>query len=243
MPRPSRTPERALPTRILEPEGSRRYLSEDENVRGTALMARYRDTRDPEAFEELYTLARGSILLWIKSLLGRELSHLDPNELLQDTFVNVYRYPASFREEHAGSFRVWVRTIAGNVLRRAASQRARSAPQDLSEACELEDRRLSPVQAIGEDEETERLRRTWMLFLCLYAQAWAELAPRDRSTLQLVEVEGLSYQEAGERLAVGRSNMKMIVFRSRKRIARRMRAALSQALQGGVRAEGPALVA
>ena len=42
-----------------------------------------------------------------------------------------------------------------------------------------------------------------------------------------MEVEGLSYAEAGEILGVGRSNMKLIVFRSRKRIARKMRLAMN----------------
>ena len=212
-------------------------------MRGTELMARFRDTRDPAAFERLYELTRDSVLSWIKSLLGRELAHLDPNELLQDTFVNVYRYPTSFREEHSGSFRVWVRTIAGNVLRRAASRRARGGEQELSEAVELEDRHHGPVQEAGEGEETESLRRAWMLFLCLYAEAWKELSQRDRRTLHLVEVEGLSYQEAGDLLAVGRSNMKMIVFRSRKRIARRMQEALRQSLQGAHQVIDPTLVA
>jgi predicted DNA-binding protein (UPF0251 family) len=63
--------------------------------------------------------------------------------------------------------------------------------------------------------------------------------------LHLVEVEGLSYQEAGDILGVGRSNMKMIVFRSRKRVARRMRQTMSQALLprpagGAPGAEAPA---
>jgi RNA polymerase sigma factor (sigma-70 family) len=243
MPRFSCTPERVLPVHALEPVPGRRPLSEEENTLGTQLMARYRDTRDAQAFERLYELTRESVLSWIKSLLGRELLHLDPSELLQDTFVNVYRYPGSFREEHAGSFRVWVRTIAGNVLRRAASQRARSGPQELGEAVELEDQHLGPVQSAGDEEETERLRRAWMLFLCLYAEAWKELSQRDRRTLHLVEVEGLSYQEAGEALAVGRSNMKMIVFRSRKRIARRMRDALRPAHAPRARTTGPVQVA
>ena len=235
MPRPSRTPERPLSTRIVAP-APKVVRGTDDDQRSTHLMARYRDTREAAAFEELYSLTREPVLGWIKSLLGRDLGHLDPNELLQDTFVNVYRYPTSFREDHAGSFRVWVRTIAGNVLRRAASQRARQAPQELSEAFELEDRARGPVQTADEGEEAEVLRRAWSLFLGLYAAAWKELAPRDQRTLELVEVQGLSYQEAGEVLGVGRSNMKMIVFRSRKRIARRIRAALSQALEGGARA-------
>ena len=58
----------------------------------------------------------------------------------------------------------------------------------------------------------------------------SDLAQRDRRALHLVEVEGLSYQEAGRILQVGRSNMKMIVFRSRRRIAKRMRMAMNAAL-------------
>jgi len=216
---------------------------EHDNRLGTALMAAYRDTREAQAFEQLYALARGSVLAWIKSLLGRELLHLDPSELLQDTFINVYRYPAAFRDDHAGSFRVWVRTIAGNVLRRAATRRARLLPLETDEPLELVDTRRGPSQEADEGEATDRLRRAWVLFLCLYAQAWKELSQRDRRTLHLVEVEGLSYQEAGAVLAVGRSNMKMIVFRSRKRIARRMRDALTRAAGQARLRPGPMLVA
>jgi RNA polymerase sigma factor (sigma-70 family) len=163
---------------------------------------------------------------WIRTLLGRELLHLDPAEILQDTFVNVYRYPGAFRHEHAGSFRVWVRTIAGNVVRRASLARGRALQHDLADAVELEDKTPGPAQAILEEDESQRLRRAWILLLCCYAEAWRSLGQRDRRTLHLVEVEGLSYQEAGRILAVGRSNMKMIVFRSRRRIARAMFAAL-----------------
>ena len=207
-------------------------------------MAHYRDTREAHAFEEIYSLTRASVFAWIKSLLGRELAHLDPSELLQDTFINVYRYPAAFRDDHAGSYRVWVRTIAGNVLRRAAAQRGRALPVESPEhALELVDHKLGPMQEVDDGEATDRLRRAWMLFLLLYAEAWKELSQRDQRTLHLVEVEGLSYQQAGEVLAVGRSNMKMIVFRSRKRIARRMKDALSRAVGHSRSAAGPMLVA
>jgi len=191
-------------------------------------MALYRDTRDPETFEALHAFAGTSVLAWIKSLLGRESTGLDPLEVLQDTFVNVYRYPAAFRDDHGGSFRVWVRTIAGNVVRRGALARARAALHESSESAELEDRSVGPIEAIVEEDEAQSLRRAWMLLLHFYAEAWKELSQRDRRTLHLVEVEGLSYHEAGKILAVGRSNMKMIVFRSRRRLARRMREAMAR---------------
>jgi RNA polymerase sigma factor (sigma-70 family) len=206
-----------------------------ENRLGTALMALYRDAREPAAFDALYRFTGPGVLLWIRSLLGREPASLDPAEVLQDTFVNVYRYPGAFRDEHGGSFRVWVRTIAGNVVRRAALARARATPQELETASELEDHARGPAQAMVDEDESQRLRRAWVLLLCFYARAWEELGQRDRRTLHLVEVEGLSYQEAGRILEVGRSSMKMIVFRSRRRIARRMREAMAQRMQGVVR--------
>ena len=202
-----------------------------ENRIGTALMALFRDERSEESFDALYHFARPAVLQWIRGLLHRGLAHLDPTDLLQDTFVNVFRYPNAFREEHGGSFRVWVRTIAGNLVRRAGTSRGRLSFQELPEGLqEPEDTREGPMLRAETEEQLRRLRIAWMLFLCHYAQAWRELSQRDRRTLHLVEVEGLSYQEAGEILQVGRSNMKMIVFRSRKRIARRMRAAM---LPGG----------
>lgn len=236
-------PSHRLSSRSLPPDVAREIApAVDENLRATRLMASYRDTRDAAAFEQLYALTRESVLTWLKGLLGREQVALDPNELLQDTFINVYRYPSGFRDDHGGSYRVWVRTIAGNVLRRAAVRRARLQVQQQDVApLEPVDRSHGPVQLADEVEAAERLRRAWVLFLLLYAEAWKELSQRDRRTLHLVEVEGLSYQQAGEVLAVGRSNMKMIVFRSRKRIARRMRDALQRA-GGRGRGRGPVLV-
>ena len=204
-----------------------------ENRLGTGLMTLYRDTRSEASFEALYAFARPAVLLWICGLLRRGRSQLDPAELLQDTFVNVYRYPTAFRAEHAGSFRVWVRTIAGNIVRRASMQRRKRVSfQELPEGLqEPEDHRESPVHQAEVGEQQSILRSAWVLFLWHYARAWQELSDRDRKALHLVEVEGFSYRDAGAVLQVGRSNMKMIVFRARLRIARRMRAAMAGARQ------------
>ncbi len=201
---------------------------EYENRLGTRLMALFRDTRDPESFEALYSFAKPAVQQWIRALLHRGLAHLDPAELLQDTFVNVYRYPSAFREEHTGSFRVWVRTIAGNLIRRASAPRGRVQFQELPEGLlEPEDQRENPARLALAEEQEHRLRGSWMLFLAHYAEAFETLSERDRRTLELVEVQGLGYEEAGRVLGVGRSNMKMIVFRARKRIAKRMRMAMN----------------
>jgi RNA polymerase sigma factor (sigma-70 family) len=205
-----------------------------EDRLGTALMALYRDTRGDPDFEALYLLARDGVLDWIKSLVARAPAHLDPQELLQDTFVNVYRYPNGFRDERPGSFRVWVRTIAGNLVRRASVARSRLSFQELPVGFqEPADIREDPTHRILRAEDERRLRGAWILFLCHYERAWRRLSPRDRCTLTLVEVDSLTYEQAGHALAVGRSNMKMIVFRARRRIAHGMRVSMAAAIAAG----------
>jgi RNA polymerase sigma factor (sigma-70 family) len=200
-----------------------------ENRIGTELMALYRDTRSEAGFEALYAFARAAVLRWIQSLIARGPRHLDPVDLLQDTFVNVFRYPGGFRQEHAGSFRVWVRTIAANIVRRSTARQPALSFHELPEGCqEPADSGDGPEHLAIEVEQVHRLREAWLLFLVHYARAWGELSPRDRLALRLVELEGQSYEEAGRILKVRHSNMKMIVFRSRKRIASHMRGAMRQ---------------
>jgi RNA polymerase sigma-70 factor (ECF subfamily) len=207
-----------------------------ENRVGTALMALWRDERSEESFEALYAFARDAVLRWIQSLLHRGSRHLDPRELLQDTFVNVFRYPGGFRDEHAGSFRVWVRTIAGNIVRRAGARAGRASLQELPEGLqEPEAGKGGPETDAIATEQRDELRVAWVLFLVHYRRAWEKLADRDRHALEMVEVDGRSYEEAGRILQVRRSNMKMIIFRARKRITARMRAAMREGAPAPVR--------
>jgi RNA polymerase sigma factor (sigma-70 family) len=184
----------------------------------TALMALFRDLRSDAAFEALYNRTRRMLLAWILHLLGTRGQESDPVELLQDTYVNVYRYAGGFKDEGDNSFRGWARTIAANVVRRARMRRGISLEAMSEGARQVPDGRCGPEQTALVKEEQNQLRRAWALLLLHYAQAFAKLSPRDRQALHLIEVEGLSYTEAGVRLEVGRSNMKMIMFRSRRRI-------------------------
>jgi RNA polymerase sigma factor (sigma-70 family) len=193
----------------------------------TALMAAFRDTRSAQTFEALYAHSNTRVLLWLRWLMREKQLRLDPVELLQDTFVNVYRYSTGFRDEQPGSFRVWVRTIAANVMRRARHVVLKVGPQLLLDSEQYIDQpHLGPQVRAAQVEESRGLRDAWLLFLQHYACAYAKLSPRDRLALQLVEVDGLGYAETGRRLAVGPSNMKMIMLRARRRLQMHMAAAM-----------------
>ncbi len=200
-------------------------------------MARFRDRRGSAEFQALYDLASPALLAWITGQVrGRRLS-LDPTELLQDVFVNIYRYAQGFREEQPGSFRVWSRRIATNVVRRACLPNTalgsfQALPQGLQEPADVA---LGPGESASGVEEMRALSRAWMILLAHYAAAAATLRDRERHALELIEIQGFSYAQAAADLGVGPSNMKMIVFRARKRIraeiARRLGTATAPALQ------------
>jgi DNA-directed RNA polymerase specialized sigma24 family protein len=80
------------------------------------------------------------------------------------------------------------------------------------------DTRSGPDRIADLDEQRHAMERAWTLLLLHYAEAYSKLSERDQRALELVEVDGLSYEKAGTLLRVRRSNMKMIMFRSRKRI-------------------------
>ena len=200
---------------LLEGEDTDRFDARIE----TELMALFRDGGDDGAFQSLYDHARARLLLWIAGLTGARRCDPDPLEVLQDSFVNIYRYSKSFRNEDAKSFRVWSRTIAGNLIRRARHKSLVRPWADLPEGtAEPVARRDSPADALVHAEAARATGRAWLIVLLQYAAAYERLSKRDRTALDLVEVQGLSYAEAGARLNVGLSNMKMIMFRSRRRI-------------------------
>ena len=195
-----------------------------ENHLATALMSLFRETGDREAFEALYAFTRTSVHEWILGLLRGSNGSVDPLEVLQDTFINVYKYNQSFRDERDGSFRVWVRTIAGNLIRRAYSRRPTRRFEDMPEGLqEPADPRPGPQLVVQGEEDAVALRRAYVLMLLHYAEAFEQLSERDRHAMHLVEVLGQSYREAGQVLQVRASNMKMILFRARKRLVNHMR--------------------
>jgi RNA polymerase sigma factor (sigma-70 family) len=198
----------------------------------TALLALFRDEGSEAAFQALYEVARGSVLAFVlESLRGGRRQ--DPLELVQDVFVNVYRYAAGFRDEGPDSFRRWVRVIARNLVRRsrrtshASSLDALPGPWADPVAPEA-----GPERVVAEREEGRQLARAWLLVLAAYGEAYGALCERDRRAMRIVEVEGRSYREASAILGVGLSNMKMILFRARRRLCDRM-AALLDVRAGG----------
>jgi RNA polymerase sigma-70 factor (ECF subfamily) len=210
--------------------GAGEDLPDHRDRLATELMSAFRDTREEAFYSELYRLTGPSVLRWIRTVLarrslGRHPGAPDPEEVLQETFINVFRYGSCFRTDRGAGFRAWVRAIGANACRRAIARRAKQHELPLMDGVQdYRDPGEGPAEAVERECTEIELQGARCIFLAHYARAWSALRPRDREALRLVEVEQRSYQQAAELLGVGESNIKMVIFRARQRLHRHMKA-------------------
>lgn len=192
----------------------------------TRLMESFRKCTGRGSFGLLYELNAGHLLLQVTGRLRRYASTSDPRDVLQEVFFNIYRYPHRFNAEREDAFRVWTAMIVRNtVLKhlRALGRGGRTEVpfEDLSEQPEVHAQ--SPLTGAIEHESTAECARVYLTYLHLYLKFYAMLSERERVALRMVEVEERSYREAAEELGIKLENLKMVIFRARRKIHRSMR--------------------
>jgi RNA polymerase sigma-70 factor (ECF subfamily) len=192
----------------------------------TRLMEAFRLGSGRGAFGLLYELNADQLLVQVASRLRRYASKADPRDVLQEVFFNIYRYPHRFNAEREDAFRVWSAMIVRNtVLKHLRAQghggRAEVAIDDLSGEPEIAT--SNPLHSAVERESRKECERVYLTYLHLYLRFYTMLSERERQALQLVEVEERSYREAAEALGIKLENLKMVIFRARRKIHRSMR--------------------
>jgi RNA polymerase sigma factor (sigma-70 family) len=194
----------------------------------TRLMEQFRRTRSEAAFGLLFELAGPSMLRRIRRRLHRYGSNIDESDVLQEVFLNVYRYPDRFRSEREAAFRAWSGAIVENSIRRLARKLRSHGTEVSNELLELTPASpgLDPMRVAASEEDGDALERTLLILMAAYLQVHATLSTREQFVLQLVEVEGLRYKDAAALAGVRPEALKMVVFRARKRIVARLMALL-----------------
>ena len=129
-------------------------------------------------------------------------------DVAQETFVSAYRAIGRFR---GGSLRAWLLRIAQNGSRDAIRSSGRRREDSLDEAL------LNPmfqVRSGGESPEESALRGE----LAAEIQRSILSLPEDqRATLVLIDVQGLSYEEAADAMGVSLGTVKSRLSRGRAR--------------------------
>jgi RNA polymerase sigma factor (sigma-70 family) len=172
----------------------------------------------------------------IQCNLRRSFHRIDPQDVLQEVFLNIYRYPHRFLADKADSFRGWGHRIARNTLLKFLKGQARlSRFQAIDdEVVQPEDLRTRrPERAASDGESAVVVNRAYLIYLQLYMLHFARLSPRERRALTIVEVDGRSYRDAAEDLGIRLENLKMVIFRGRRKIFRGMERSLAELARAG----------
>jgi RNA polymerase sigma-70 factor (ECF subfamily) len=136
---------------------------------------------DHGAFEKIYARHRTVMFNYFLRATGaRDLAE----DLFQELFLRVLRAARDY--EPRQPFRVWLFTLARNLLRDRWRQLKRTPEWDDSDA-ELPDLGSGPEAAVGRQQEADRLRT-----------AMLRLPPALREVLILSRYHGLSFAEIGQ---------------------------------------------
>jgi len=193
----------------------------------TRLMEIFRFRQSRTAFGLLFELNRAPILAQVTARLRRYASKSDPHDVLQEVFVNIYRYPHRFDATRDDAFRVWTATIVRNTVLKhlrslSRSGRAEIAFEDLPEPPEPGEVG-EPLRGVIESESQRECRAVFVTYLHLYLRFYSMLSEREQRAIHLVEVDGSSYRQAAAELGIRLENLKMVIFRARRKIHRSMR--------------------
>lgn len=168
------------------------------------LLSSYRNG-DLAAFEQLVNRYHSRIYGFALRMTGdTELAE----DMAQETFLRVMENAHRFRE--GGNLRVWLFSIAANLIRDALRKQRRR-------------QRLWERQAQGETREDSTSHPSDLLTLSV-RQALADLKPDHRAAVLLRHGYGLTYDEAAEALACSAGTVKSRVHYA----LRELRVALSE---------------
>ena len=119
------------------------------------------------------------------------------------------------------NFRNWSYSIIRNTILKHLRTHgpALAASDTLAESLE-DEREQDPLDRLEEQENRGECGMRWLLVLANYLTAYGKLSDREQRALRLVEVEGVRYREASERLGIKLENLKMVICRARKKIFR-----------------------
>lgn len=168
-----------------------------------------RRAADPEAFERLAMPCLGDVSRFARSLT-RDATRAD--DLVQETFLQALRGWHTFRPD--ADIRRWLLAICHHAFVRGAKREARyvEAPEDDPE---LESLATAVAHRVAADQGIGAIIDRMDLGPAL-DRAMASIPEHFRGAVVLVDVEGLSYEEAATILDVAVGTVRSRLFRGRR---------------------------
>lgn len=166
---------------------------------------------DDEAFER-FVLPELEVMLRVALSMTRNPT--DAEDLVQDTLVRAYRGIGGFDGRYP---RAWLLTILRNTQINRVRRRRPSLLRDPETATQL----LESQEPAGSAEDVV----VGQAFDATVEDAFTHLPQRFRQVVELVDLDGLAYQEAADVLGVPVGTVMSRLHRARARIRARLSAA------------------
>jgi len=169
------------------------------------------DQERQQAFE-LYVLPEVDVLYRVGLSITRNPA--DAEDLVQDTLLRAYRAIDRFDGRHP---RAWLLTI----LRNAQLNRVRRRRPELLADPDETMPKVADTATDGGSAETPVMERQ---FETAVEQAFVELGERFREVVEMVDLNGLSYQETADALGVPVGTVMSRLHRARRKMRKRLEA-------------------
>ncbi|MBP1709081.1 MAG: rpoE [Deltaproteobacteria bacterium] len=166
---------------------------------------------DINAFGLLVKKYQGHIL----AVVGNHIPYNQAEEVAHDVFVKAYQSLLTFKFK--GGFKQWLSVIAVRICYDFWRKEYRSREIPMSSCSEeeqnLAERAMAKQSIRFTSQENSQKEASELL-----DRALDKLSPEDRMVLELVYFEGLSAKEAAGLLGWSIANVKIRIFRSRKKL-------------------------
>lgn len=180
---------------------------------------------DESALDQLCRVYAERVRWMVRLRMGKELRrNLDSMDVVQDVLINALGGITDFTYENEGDFVRWLSRIAENALR-DNWKRFHAEKRDIRKEVRLNDRGPTTGGRSGGapgpiDATTPSVIMSRKEDLARLEQAIDELKPEYREVIVLTRIEGLSYQEVGNRLSKNSEAVRKLVFRAMSALTR-----------------------
>lgn len=174
---------------------------------------------DESACDKLFSAYGERVRRIIRLRMGKELrSKLESMDLVQDAFIFALRSLENFTYQNEGDFLRWLSKIAENRIRDNLDK-LHAEKRDIRKEIPLKDNVQSsqdtfirdfvpadsttPSMIISKREELDRLEK-----------AMDKLKPEYKEIITLTKIEGLSYEQVGNRLGKSSDAVRMLLARA-----------------------------
>lgn len=178
------------------------------NLSDEELILEFQQKNNQLAFEILVKRFKNPLINFVYRYLGDYDISVD---LVQETFVKVYRYKD--RYSNIAKFSTWIYTIATNLAKTEYQRRKRAKlisiynVEDDDSYIEIKDNNFRPDKNLYNQYKEEQIQK-----------ALLKVKPIYREPVILRDIQGLTYEEISEILNIEVGTVKSRINRGRKRL-------------------------